>query len=130
MERRPARSHSGAYAPHGPTDASPSLGPRLSPQCDPRTARVAHFPFVHPLRRSFDTQSAFKSEYLDMAPETGMPVKAGREFEIAGKHFEIVKLDDRPVDEELRMAIRRLCGGVADAMNKYYAFGSVFSEEL
>ena len=41
-----------------------------------------------------------------------------------------MKLDSNPVDEELRGVIRRLCGGVADALNKYYAFGSVFSEEL
>ena len=40
------------------------------------------------------------------------------------------KVDDTPVDENLRAAIRGLCNSFAIACNKYYAFGSVFAEEL
>jgi hypothetical protein len=40
------------------------------------------------------------------------------------------KIDDTPVDEDLRSAIRGLCNSFAIACNKYYAFGSVFAEEI
>jgi hypothetical protein len=40
------------------------------------------------------------------------------------------KLDEQPVDEDLRATIRAFCVGLSDACNKYYAFGSVFSEEV
>ena len=55
---------------------------------------------------------------LGMKEVTGMPVRAGEIKQVPGKNFEIVKLDQRPVDEELRAVIRRLCGGMADALNK------------
>ena len=39
------------------------------------------------------------------------------------------KLDDNPVDEELRACIRRFCEALVSAMNKYYAFGSCFLDD-
>jgi hypothetical protein len=40
------------------------------------------------------------------------------------------KLDTDPVDEDLRSTIRAFCTGLASALNRYYAFGSVFAEEV
>jgi len=59
-----------------------------------------------------------------------MPVKAGNVTKIRGRNFEIAKTCDRKVDDDLREVIRSLCGGVAEALNRYYTFGSVFSEDL
>jgi hypothetical protein len=39
------------------------------------------------------------------------------------------KTCDRPVDEDLRATIKAFCTGLVSALNKYYAFGSVFAEE-
>ena len=39
------------------------------------------------------------------------------------------KLDDSPVDEELRACIRRFCEELMSALNKYYAFGSCFVDD-
>lgn len=65
-----------------------------------------------------DSESTEQAQYLDIDPDTRMPVKAGEITVVPGKNFEIVKLDEKPVDEELRAVIRRLCGGMADALNK------------
>jgi len=40
------------------------------------------------------------------------------------------KICDRPVDEDLRATIRAFCTGPVAALNKYYAFGSAFAEEV
>lgn len=40
------------------------------------------------------------------------------------------KTCDKPVDEDLRATIRAFCTGLVAALNKYYAFGSVFAEEV
>jgi hypothetical protein len=40
------------------------------------------------------------------------------------------KTCDRKVDEDLRATIRAFCTGLVSALNKYYAFGSVFAEEV
>jgi hypothetical protein len=40
------------------------------------------------------------------------------------------KLDDAPVSEDLRSTLRAFCSGLVAALNKYYAFGSVFAEEV
>ena len=39
------------------------------------------------------------------------------------------KEDDNPLDDEVRGAIRSFCQGLVAAINKYYAFGSVFVDE-
>ncbi|CAG9463272.1 unnamed protein product [Pedinophyceae sp. YPF-701] len=78
----------------------------------------------------FDSEYTEKSQYLDMDPETGMPIKGGKITKIKGKNFVIEKTCDRPVDDELRGVIRSLCGGVADALGRFYSFGSVWSEDI
>jgi hypothetical protein len=40
------------------------------------------------------------------------------------------KIDDNPVDEDLRSALKAFCTHLAGAMNKYYSFGSVFAEDI
>jgi hypothetical protein len=40
------------------------------------------------------------------------------------------KMDDRPVDEDLRSALRAICTEMMSALNKYYSFGSVFAEDI
>lgn len=35
-----------------------------------------------------------------------------------------------PVDEDLRATLKAFCTGLVAALNKYYAFGSVFAEEV
>jgi len=64
------------------------------------------------------------------APQTKQPVRKGDKVTTLGKNFEIVKMDDTPLDEESRAVMRRLCSAMADALNKYYAFGSVFAEDI
>lgn len=40
------------------------------------------------------------------------------------------KMDaDNPVDEELRAVIRTFCEELVQAVNGYYAFGSIFSDD-
>ena len=39
------------------------------------------------------------------------------------------KMDDNPVDEELRASIRSFCESLVSALNKYYAFGSCFTDD-
>jgi hypothetical protein len=34
------------------------------------------------------------------------------------------------VDEDTRSTIRAFCTGLVTALNKYYAFGSVFAEDI
>jgi hypothetical protein len=40
------------------------------------------------------------------------------------------KLNEEKVDEDTRAVIRAFCNGLVTALNKYYAFGSVFSEDI
>jgi hypothetical protein len=39
------------------------------------------------------------------------------------------KMDDTPVDAELRSVIRTFCEELVQAVNSYYAFGSIFSDD-
>uniref|UniRef100_A0A383WHX3 Uncharacterized protein n=1 Tax=Tetradesmus obliquus TaxID=3088 RepID=A0A383WHX3_TETOB len=77
----------------------------------------------------FDDEVCIKSEWIGQ-DGSGMPTKEGKQEEVAGKHFEIWKTCDRKVDEDLRATIRAFCTGLVSALNKYYAFGSVFAEEV
>jgi hypothetical protein len=53
----------------------------------------------------------------------------GNAEEILGKHFEIRKIDDKPVSEDVRSSIRDFCQMLVGAINKYYAFGSCFVDD-
>eukprot|EP00798_Chlamydomonas_sp_ICE-L_P005787 gene5787-5994_t len=74
---------------------------------------------------NFDNLATQKHEYIGRGDD-GFPVGEGRVNEILGKNIEIWKLDQVPVSEDLRSAIKAYCNGFAQAMNRYYAFGSVF----
>ena len=76
-----------------------------------------------------DEETVSKFEFVGRK-ESGMPEPAGEETKVMGAHFEIWKTDDNNMDEALRESIRALCKGGAQALNRYYAFGHVFSEEL
>jgi hypothetical protein len=62
--------------------------------------------------------------------ENGMPKPEGEITSVHGANFEIWKVCDNAVDDALRESIRSLCKGAAEALNRYYAFGSVFSEDM
>jgi hypothetical protein len=38
-------------------------------------------------------------------------------------------MDSEPVSEDLRSTIRAYCTGLVAALNRYYAFGSVFVDD-
>lgn len=78
------------------------------------------------IKITFDQEPVLKHEWVDRG-EDGMPVVGGKAEEVKGKHFEIWKDDDKPVDEDLRATIRAFCTALAAAMNQYYSFGSVFA---
>ena len=53
----------------------------------------------------------------------------GSSEEIQGKNFEIRKMDDNPLSDNLRSSIRDFCQQLVAAINKYYAFGSAFADD-
>lgn len=61
--------------------------------------------------------------------ERGMPSPMGEETEVLGANFEFWKEDDNPTDDDQKTTIKVFCNSVAEALNRYYAFGHVFSEE-
>jgi hypothetical protein len=84
---------------------------------------------VASIKMGLDDEMTSKFEFIGRK-ETGMPEPMGDETSVLGAHFEIWKEDENEVDETLRESIRGLCKAVAQALNRYYAFGHVFSEEL
>jgi hypothetical protein len=84
---------------------------------------------VADLSIGFDGEIGIKSEWIGQ-DGSGFPTNEGKQEEVAGKHFEIWKTCSRPVDEDLRATLKAFCTGLVAALNKYYAFGSVFAEEV
>eukprot|EP01025_Chloroclados_australasicus_P058968 TRINITY_DN7446_c0_g2_i1.p2 TRINITY_DN7446_c0_g2~~TRINITY_DN7446_c0_g2_i1.p2 ORF type:complete len:224 (+),score=27.60 TRINITY_DN7446_c0_g2_i1:129-800(+) len=76
----------------------------------------------------FDDESLQKFEWIGRG-EDGFPTKEGPSKPVEGKHLEIWKVDNNPVDSEIRSAVKLFCQMLLTAMNRYYAFGSVFVEE-
>ena len=60
-------------------------------------------------------------------PTDGFPALEGNSEEVLGKHFEIRKIDTKPVNEGIRSAIRDFCQMLVGAINKYYAFGGCWA---
>ncbi|KAK9820554.1 hypothetical protein WJX72_011615 [[Myrmecia] bisecta] len=83
---------------------------------------------VTSLSVKFDDETVVKRAWVGRGPD-GFPAMEGSSQEIAGKNFEIRKTDDNPVDEQLRSVIRTFCQSLVSAINKYYAFGSAFSDD-
>lgn len=76
----------------------------------------------------FDDDVLLKSEWMGM-DDLGFPVPEGNMSEVQGKHYEIRKICDLPVDEELRTTLKEFCKTLVTTINKYYAFGSVFVDD-
>lgn len=62
-------------------------------------------------------------------PADKFPVPEGKATDVHGKHLEVRKTDTNSVSDALRAALHLLCANLAEAVNKYYAFGSCFSED-
>jgi hypothetical protein len=77
----------------------------------------------------FDLTDAAKYEWVGRG-EDGFPVLQGRVEVVPGKNFEIRKTCERKIDEDTRGVIRAFCSKLVQALNKYYAFGSCFAEDL
>lgn len=80
------------------------------------------------LRVSFDDEATEKHEWVGRGAD-GFPMLEGKVDIVDGKHFQIWKIDDNPVSEDLRTTIRRYCTALVTALNRYYAFGSVFVDD-
>lgn len=76
----------------------------------------------------YDQAVISKHEWVGRGDD-GFPVLEGKVDVVVGKHFEIWKLCESPVDETLRSTIRAFCTGLVTALNRYYAFGSVFVDD-
>lgn len=84
---------------------------------------------VTSIRMGFDEEVVDKHQFVGR-DERGMPKPEGEVTQVVGANFEITKICDNTVDEALRESIRSLCIGASEALNRYYAFGSVFSEDM
>lgn len=81
------------------------------------------------LRIAFDEEDTIKHEWVGRGAD-GFPILEGNSEAIAGKNFEIRKIDiQNKVTEDLRQSIRDFCTLLVAAINKYYAFGSCFVDD-
>jgi len=78
----------------------------------------------------FDREDSKKYKWVGRHNQTGMPIQEGDHTVVHGKHFEIWKLGKAPVDDDTKAAIKLFCLGLADAINRYYSFGSTWSEDI
>jgi hypothetical protein len=84
---------------------------------------------VASIKCTLDEETTTKWEFIGRQ-KNGMPQPMGETTEVPGAHFEIWKQDESQVDDNLKHGIRQLCTGIGQALNRYYAFGNVFSEDL
>ncbi|KAK9918137.1 hypothetical protein WJX75_001530 [Coccomyxa subellipsoidea] len=76
----------------------------------------------------YDDEEVTKHEWVGRGTD-GFPTLEGKQRGVTGKHLEIRHLDENEVDDQLRETIRNICQQLVSAINKYYAFGSVFVDE-
>lgn len=76
----------------------------------------------------FDDEVCQKHEWVGRGAD-GFPTLEGKVSQILGKNLMIRKVDDGQVDEQIRAAIRGFCEALVSALNKYYAFGSCFTDD-
>eukprot|EP00892_Ulva_mutabilis_P005259 jgi/Ulvmu1/3104/UM015_0144.1 len=81
------------------------------------------------LKLVLDNENAVKHAFIGQ-DERGMPKPMGDQTEVKGAHLEIWKDCDNDVDDTLRTSIKLICQAIGAAMNRYYSFGHVFSEEI
>lgn len=80
------------------------------------------------LKLTLDEEVATKYAFIGQ-DERGMPSPMGEETQVLGANFQFWKEDDNPTDDATKNTIKVFCESVAAALNRYYAFGHVFSEE-
>lgn len=80
---------------------------------------------------SFDDGTATKYKFISKDKD-GMPKPVGGTEEVLGKMVEIRAFppDDKPVSSEDKVVIKKLCEAGAAAISAYYAFGSVYAEDI
>ena len=76
----------------------------------------------------FDDTDTVKHEWVGRGVD-GFPVMTGSETAVKGKMFEIWSTGTTPLDEDTRTVVRNFCTLMVGAVNKYYAFGSCFSDD-
>lgn len=84
---------------------------------------------VATIKLILDNEVAVKHAFIGQ-DERGMPKPMGDVTEVKGANLEIWKDCENEVDETLRASIKVLCQAIGAAMNRYYSFGHVFSEEI
>jgi hypothetical protein len=80
------------------------------------------------IKLTLDEEFATKHAFIGQ-DERGMPSPMGAETKVLGANFQFWKEDDNPTDDTTKSIIKLFCASVAEALNRYYAFGHVFSEE-
>ena len=85
-------------------------------------------PISATLRIGFDEGFASKRQWVGRGTD-GFPQMEGEETQIKGKCFEIRKVGEGSVDADTKVVIRNFCSMLEQAVNKYYAFGSCFSDD-
>ena len=76
----------------------------------------------------FDDTDTIKHEWVGRGVD-GFPVMTGSETAVKGKMFEVWSTGTTPLDEDTRTVVRNFCTLMVGAVNKYYAFGSCFSDD-
>lgn len=76
----------------------------------------------------FDEATTTRAEWVGKGAD-GFPTKEGKVIDVVGQSLIIRKMDDNAVDDELRASIRSFCESLVSALNKYYAFGSCFTDD-
>lgn len=76
-----------------------------------------------------DNEVVEDPQYIGIGDD-GFPVREGKMTEVEGKFFQIWKLGDDNVTDELRGVIRRFCESLSKAVATYYAFGSCFVDDI
>eukprot|EP00465_Bigelowiella_longifila_P011554 CAMPEP_0185272760 /NCGR_PEP_ID=MMETSP1359-20130426/48061_1 /TAXON_ID=552665 /ORGANISM="Bigelowiella longifila, Strain CCMP242" /LENGTH=244 /DNA_ID=CAMNT_0027865173 /DNA_START=59 /DNA_END=793 /DNA_ORIENTATION=- len=87
----------------------------------------AHFAEAE-LEVVMDEEIILGYDYLGM-DENGFPEKRGDSFEILGKFLEVRRVGSNPVSEKTAKAIRNFGKHLNTAFDKYYAFGSIYSDD-
>jgi hypothetical protein len=80
------------------------------------------------IKLTLDEEVAIKHAFIGQ-DDRGMPSPMGEQTEVLGANFEFWKVDENTADDSMKEAIKTFCQSVAAALNRYYAFGHVFSEE-
>lgn len=80
------------------------------------------------IRVMFDDKVVTKHQWVGRGAD-GFPRLEGNTEEVVGDKLVIRKIDDNPIDDQTRSAIRAFCVKLVESLNKYYAFGSCFVDD-